>query len=128
MRHIAVNCLWLQEQCAKKIIPLNKIPGEINTADLMTKHLAITMIIRHMTKLNLVHVGGRSDAAAKLHSMEESMIPSRTSGRIVSSFDLIPTKSYGDYWAGKGEHGWRSRLVRACVRSLGVARRSLRNH
>ena len=89
----------------KKIIPLNKIPGEINIPDLMTKHLAINMIIRHMTKLNLVHVGGRSDAAAKLHSMEESMIPSRTSGRTVSSSDLIPRKSSRDYWAEKGEHG-----------------------
>ena len=105
MRHIDVKSLWLQEQCAKKIIPLNKIPGEIHTADVMTKNLAITMIIRHMTKLNFVHVGGRSDAAAKLHSMEESMIPSRTSGRIFSNFDFAPRKSSGDYWAEKGEHG-----------------------
>jgi hypothetical protein len=37
------------------------------------------------------------------------MIPSRTSGRIVSSFDLTPKKSYGDYWAEKGEHGRRVR-------------------
>ena len=39
VRHIDVNCLWLQEQFAKKMVPLAKIPGEINTADFMTKHL-----------------------------------------------------------------------------------------
>ena len=71
VRHIDVNCLWLQEQWAKTIIPLNKIPGEDNTADLMTKHLAIAMILKHTAKLNLVHVGGRSEAAATLHVVGE---------------------------------------------------------
>ena len=60
VRHIDVNCLWLQEECAKKIVPLVKIPGEVNSAELMTKRLAITMILRHMATLNLVHVGRRS--------------------------------------------------------------------
>jgi len=32
VRHIDVNCLWLQEQCAKKMVPLVKILGDINTA------------------------------------------------------------------------------------------------
>ena len=41
VRHIDVNCLWLQEQCAKKLVPLVKIPGEHNSADLMTKHLTL---------------------------------------------------------------------------------------
>ena len=39
VRHIDVNCLWLQEQRTKKIIALTKIPGEGNCADLTTKHL-----------------------------------------------------------------------------------------
>ena len=77
----------------------------MNAADLMTKHLAIAVILRHMSKLNLVHVGGRSDAAAKLHSVEGSLIPSRTSGRVIPSVDLSSRKSSGDYWAEKGEHG-----------------------
>ena len=45
VRHIDVNCLWLQEECAQKIVPLTKIPGEENTADLMTKRLAIAAIL-----------------------------------------------------------------------------------
>ena len=105
VRHIDVNCLWLQEQCAKKIVPLNKIPGETNTADLLTKHLAIHGIFRHMANLNLVHVGGRSEAAAKLHSVEESAAPLRTSERTVTNSEVIPKKSSRDYWVEKGEHG-----------------------
>ena len=56
VRHIDAIFVWLQEQCAKRIVSLNKIPGKVNTADLMTKHLAITMILLHTSKLNLVHV------------------------------------------------------------------------
>ena len=41
VRHIDVNYLWLQEQCDKKLIPLVKILGEHNSADLMTKHLTL---------------------------------------------------------------------------------------
>ena len=48
VRHIDVICLWLQEQAAKKLVPLVKIPGEINTADLMTKHLSNAVILKHL--------------------------------------------------------------------------------
>ena len=82
VRHLDVNCLWLQEQCAKKIIPLIKIPGEENSADLMTKHLANPVIMKHSMRLNLDHREGRSDKAAKLHSLSRS-----------------------DYWAERGEKG-----------------------
>ena len=50
VRHIDVNCLWLQEQCAKKMVPLVKIPGEDNTADLMTKHLVGPILMKHVSK------------------------------------------------------------------------------
>ena len=105
VRHIDVNCLWLQEQCAKKMVPLNKIPGEENTAGLMTKHLAIATIFRHTKKLNLVHTGGRADAAAKLHLVSESQIPIRTTGRLSQIIDPKPKKSIKDYWAERSEHG-----------------------
>ena len=63
-------------------MPMAKIPGEENTADLMTRHLAIATILRHMKKLNLEHIGGRSDAAAKLHLVMEAQTPVRTTGRL----------------------------------------------
>ena len=36
VRHLDVNVLWLQEQCARKLLPVAKVPGEDNPADLMT--------------------------------------------------------------------------------------------
>ena len=60
VRHIDVNVLWLQEQCAKKLVPLHKIPGEENGADLMTKHLANPVIVKHVKRLNLEYREGRA--------------------------------------------------------------------
>ena len=48
VRLIDVNCLWLHEQCAKTILPLVRILGETNTADLMTKHLAGPVLFKHV--------------------------------------------------------------------------------
>ena len=106
VRHIDVNCLWLQQQCAKKIVPLVKIPGEDNSADLMTKHLANKVILKHMKQLNMTHKEGRSETAAKLHSVEQTS--TRPRGR--SSDPAIPAaaappRSEPDFWAEKGEHG-----------------------
>ena len=53
VRHIDVNCLLRQEQCAKKFVPLIQIPGEHNSADLMTKHLTLLMMKRHLDSLFL---------------------------------------------------------------------------
>ena len=46
--HIDVNCLWIQEQSAKKMVPLGKILGGINTADLMTKHLVGPVMLKDL--------------------------------------------------------------------------------
>ena len=67
MRHIDVNVLWLQEQCARKMVPLQKVPGTDNPADLMTKHLSVATILNHMTRMQLQFRDGRSGKAAKLH-------------------------------------------------------------
>ena len=72
VRHIDVNCLWLQEHCAKKMVPLVKFPGEINTADVMTKHLMGPIILKHLNNLNLDFRAGCSEQAAKLHSVSTS--------------------------------------------------------
>ena len=86
-------------------MPFNKIPGEDNSADLMTKHLAIGTILRHMKKQNLVNIGGRSDAAAKLHLVSESASPVRTTERSAQAIEPTPKKSSNDYWSERGEHG-----------------------
>ena len=58
VRHIDVNVLWPQEQCAKKLVPLHKIPGLHNGADLMTKHLANPVIKKHIAQLDMDHREG----------------------------------------------------------------------
>ena len=63
LKHINVNCLWLQEQCAKTCVPLVKIPGEHNSADLMTKHLIMLTIKRHIESLLLYFKEVISDKA-----------------------------------------------------------------
>ena len=40
VRHIDVNVLCLQEQCARKLVPPHQILGEKSWAGLTTKHLA----------------------------------------------------------------------------------------
>ena len=107
VRHIDVNCLWLQEQCAKKLVPLEKIPGETNQADLMTKHLTQLMIKRHSDGLNLEFRAGRSEKAAKLHSValakkERQVAAEVKATRSVSTFAEL---AGGDYWSERGERG-----------------------
>ena len=40
LRHININCLWIQERQNAKDLELRKVLGTENPADLMTKHLA----------------------------------------------------------------------------------------
>ena len=95
VRHIDVNCLWLQEQCAKKMVPLSKIPGEVNTADLMTKHLGNAVIIKHVEKLNLEYSSGRSEKAAQLHAVSQTVPAPRVKVQI----------PIADHWSERGEYG-----------------------
>ena len=81
--------------------------GEINTADLMTKHLVGPILIKHVKNLSLDIRDGRSEQAAKLHSLS-------TSSPAQSAEPAACRKPPGgDYWAERGEHG---RWVRVCIK------------
>ena len=67
VRHFDVNILWLQEQCARKILPVNKVPGEEKPADLMTKHLVAPKLLKNAGALNMRYLDGRAGKAAHLH-------------------------------------------------------------
>ena len=71
VRHIEVDNLWIQEQEARRMLPLSKVFGGDNPADLMTKNVGIDLAIKHMTTMGIRFEQGRSDATAKLHSLEE---------------------------------------------------------
>ena len=112
VRHLDVNVLWLQEQCARKILPLNKVPGENNPADLMTKHLGAAKVQNNVDVLNMQFLGGRADKAAQLHVVD---IPADTydshdsvaNGLDIwdSMLDRFSDKKGGDHWMSRGGQG-----------------------
>ena len=42
VRHIEVDHLWIQEQEARRMLPIGKVDGGDNPADLMTKNVALS--------------------------------------------------------------------------------------
>ena len=93
VRHIDVAVLWLQQQAAKQIMPLIKVDGSDNCADLLTKRLGVAVMQRHVDMMQLDFRDGRAKQAARLHAI----------GR------LDPQKGFqeggvGDRWEVRGEN------------------------
>ena len=51
LRHIRVGMLWVQQKQEAGELTYDKVPGQENPGDLMTKHLTDTVICRHMGAL-----------------------------------------------------------------------------
>ena len=67
MRHLDLNNLWLQEQRAKMEIPMNKVKGTENPADLFTKHLTSASGIETLLHaFGCVYRSGRPENAPEL--------------------------------------------------------------
>ena len=45
VRHVRTDILWLQEQEARKVLPLHKVLGTEDMSDLTTKHLSANTIV-----------------------------------------------------------------------------------
>ena len=112
IRHIDVNVLWLQDQCAKKLVPLVKVAGEANLADLMTKHLVRLVMSRHLKCMNLTYMIGRAGKAAQLHGV--AVAPPKPGVANVRGSRWTG----GDYWSERGETGRWVRVHRLPRRSL----------
>ena len=69
VRHIEVDNLWIQEKEARRMMPIGKVFGGDNPADLMTKNVGIDLAIKHMRAMGIRFAEGRSGAAAKLHML-----------------------------------------------------------
>ena len=130
VRHIDVNVLWLQEVCARKAVPIDKVPGEENPADLTTKHLGAQLIEKNVNKMHLTFEAGRASVAAQLHNliMKESIAADRACsvdslGQLWSSVGSIRKGNLwkearkflgdvrgGDQWISRGQHGEWKRL------------------
>ena len=70
VRHIEVDHLWIQEQEARRMLPISKVDGGHNPADLMTKNVGIALVMKHMTAKGIRFADGRSEAAVKIHHVE----------------------------------------------------------
>ena len=67
LRHIDTQCLWIQQKVRRKDIELRKIRGEMNPADLFTKHLPGEDKIKSLVKLlSCEFRGGRAATAPRL--------------------------------------------------------------
>ena len=69
LRHIDVNILWIQEQEARDRLPLVKVCGKINPADLMTKYVDGELIKRHLKSMSIDFREGRAKLAAQLYGV-----------------------------------------------------------
>ena len=88
--------LWIQEKQARARLPLIKVDGTRNPADLMTKNLARSEIIKNLRIIGLVELEGRSERAAQLHSIKRSID------------ELVESGNAGhdpDSWEARGEQG-----------------------
>ena len=56
LRHIDLDVLWLQEQEARKLLPIHKVLGTENIADLMTKNLNAATIDKYIAMMGLKFV------------------------------------------------------------------------
>ena len=63
VRHLAVGQLWVQARIRAGEVALFKVPGGVNPADLLTKHLIRELVDRHIRAMCLSHGGSRPATA-----------------------------------------------------------------
>ena len=66
VRHLDTDHLWLQQQQARRLLPIQKVDGTTNIADLMTKHLNEANVGKYMTMLGCEFRDGRADTSLHL--------------------------------------------------------------
>ena len=69
VRHVEVDVLWIQEQLARRLLPIAKIPGPQNPSDLCTKNIGVALLEQYLGQMNLHFAEGRAAVAQKLHSL-----------------------------------------------------------
>ena len=72
VRHVEVDILGIQEQQARKILPLRKIPGPKNPSDLCTKNVPAALVEQYLRQLSVEVVEGRAAVAQQLHGLRRA--------------------------------------------------------
>ena len=122
VRHIEVDNLWIQEKEARRMLPLEKVAGGDNPADLMTKNVGIDLAIKHMTCMGIRFGDGRAESAAKLHCVALGEDGGNRGDDSWKSFD----ETLGEACAVREHRDWRRELFtpaggggRDCPRKIG---------
>ena len=66
MRHVEADVLWIQEQQARRLLPLRKVPGQDHPSDMATKNVPTAVIDQYVARWNLAVADGRALIAPKL--------------------------------------------------------------
>ena len=66
MRHIKIGQLWVQEVAESEELKFRKIKGEVNPADLGTKHLVRKKVDDLVSKIDLEEAEGRADQSLRI--------------------------------------------------------------
>ena len=74
VRHVEVDVLWLQEQQARRLLPITKIPRPQNPSDLCTKNVPIGLLEQYLKQLNVYFAEGRAAVAQQLHALREKSL------------------------------------------------------
>ena len=61
LRHINIGLLWIQEKENKEELKYEKVPGQENPADMMTKDVSPMLLARHGGKCSLKRREGRAN-------------------------------------------------------------------
>ena len=69
LRHVGVQYLWLQERVRDGTMAVLKVAGSSNPADLMTKHLALADLEKHIDFLGFEKHSDRAEAAPRLNAL-----------------------------------------------------------
>ncbi len=70
-KHVQVGWLWIQQMAKRDKANFNKINGQVNPADLMTKNLTKNIADRHLSTMSCKFTSGRADAAPNM-AMDET--------------------------------------------------------
>ena len=114
VRHIEVDNLWIQEKEARRMLPLSKVAGGENPADLMTKNVSIDLAKKHLQKMGIRFSDGRSESAANLHMIDYSKKrPAKNAGR-ESPSGWTPARTIGE------SDRWKEKDGEECINMIRV--------
>ena len=72
LRHIKVGLLWIQEKAEEGEILYQKVRGNHNPSDAMTKYLARAVSDAHMLKMNQFFMTGRAQGSLRVASLQKA--------------------------------------------------------